>query len=53
MYHFSDLSLTDNDAFNFETDYLNTDVNGDNITDVTDLVLIDNNAINFIRMQRP
>lgn len=49
----SDMSLADNDAFNFATGYLNTDVNGDNIIDAADLVLIENNAFNFISIQRP
>jgi len=49
----SDMSIADNDAFNFLTGYLNTDVNGDNFVDATDLMLIDNNAFNFISVQRP
>jgi len=49
----SDVSMADNDAFNFLTGYLNTDVNGDNIIDATDLAVINNNAFNFIGLQRP
>ncbi|MEO6695068.1 MAG: hypothetical protein ABIY50_08535 [Ignavibacteria bacterium] len=48
-----DLSLADNDAFNFMTGYLITDVNGDNIIDASDLSVIDNNVINFIGLIRP
>ena len=48
-----DLSLADNDAFNFMTGYLNTDVTGDNIVDASDLSIIDNNAVNFIGLIRP
>jgi len=49
----SDVSLTDNDAFNFLSGYLNTDLNGDNIIDASDLVVVDNNSFNFIGLQRP
>ncbi|MBK9229170.1 MAG: hypothetical protein IPL67_19450 [Ignavibacteria bacterium] len=34
----TDLSEIDNDAFNFESGYRVTDVNGDNITDGSDLL---------------
>jgi len=49
----SDLSITDNDAYNFATGYLNSDLNGDNIIDLADLGLVDNNAFNFVSVQRP
>ncbi len=32
-----DISLTDNDVFNFVSGYVNTDVNGDNVVDAADL----------------
>ncbi len=43
-----DAGLTDNDAFNYVSGYVNTDVNGNNVVDVIDLGIIDNNAINFV-----
>jgi len=49
----SDMSLADNDSFNFLNGYLNTDLNGDNIIDGSDLSIVDNNAFNFIMVQRP
>lgn len=48
-----DVGLTDNDAFNFLSGYINTDVNGDNVVDVNDLAIIDNNAFNFVSKVRP
>lgn len=44
----SDVSAIDNDAFNFVTGYVNTDVTGDNVTDASDYALADNNAFNFV-----
>jgi len=44
----SDGSLIDNDAFNFSSGYLPTDVNGDGIIDVSDAVYADNNGFNFV-----
>lgn len=43
-----DLSMADNDSFNFASGYLPTDVNGDKITDVSDITIIENNAVNFV-----
>ena len=40
--------LIDNDAFNFESGYLPTDVNGDGVVDVADAVFADNNGFNFV-----
>ncbi len=44
----SDLSLIDNDVFNFASGYVITDINGDNVTDLADYSLADNNAANFV-----
>lgn len=44
----SDLSAIDNDAFNFVTGYVSTDVTGDNVTDASDYAIADNNAFNFV-----
>ncbi len=48
-----DLSLVDNDAFNFEEGYLATDVTGNNVTDASDLAIADNNAFNYVSLIRP
>ncbi|MBX7041258.1 MAG: hypothetical protein K1X85_00015 [Ignavibacteria bacterium] len=48
-----DISLIDNDAFNFVTGYVNTDLNGDSSVDGTDLAFADNNAFNFVGVVRP
>lgn len=44
----SDLLLIDNDASQFLTGYLITDVNGDRFVDVSDVAIADNNAANFV-----
>jgi len=49
----SDVSMTDNDAFNLLSGYLNTDLNGDNIIDASDLVVVDNNSFNFVMKITP
>lgn len=49
-----DLSLIDNDAFNFVSGIrLSTDLNADDIVDGTDFALVDNNAANFIGVIAP
>ena len=48
-----DLSLIDNDAFNFVTGYVPTDLNCDSIVDGTDAAYADNNAFDFVQVQRP
>lgn len=49
----TDLSLADNDAYNFATGYLITDVNGDYFVDVADISIIDNNAFNVVTKITP
>jgi len=49
----ADNSLIDNDAFNFVSGYVPTDLNGDLSTDGTDATFSDNNAFNFIGVIRP
>ena len=49
----TDLSLIDNDASNFLSGYLVTDLNGDRFTDGSDYLIADNNAYNFISAIRP
>ncbi|MBK6507106.1 MAG: hypothetical protein IPG02_15960 [Ignavibacteria bacterium] len=48
-----DLSLVDNDAYNFSSGYFVTDLNGDDIVDASDLALCDMNASNFVAVVRP
>ncbi|MEO6694236.1 MAG: hypothetical protein ABIY50_01755, partial [Ignavibacteria bacterium] len=49
----TDVSAIDNDAFNFVTGYINTDVTGDNVTDASDYAIADNNAFNFVTKSVP
>ncbi len=49
----ADVSLIDNDAFNFAAGYVNTDLTGDNFVDATDFSLADNNAANFVTAVMP
>ena len=44
----SDLSETDNDAFNSASGYVRTDVTGDNYVDAGDVSIVDNNAYNSV-----
>ncbi|MEO6693938.1 MAG: endonuclease [Ignavibacteria bacterium] len=44
----SDLSAIDNDASNFVSGYVATDLSGDNFVDASDASIADNNASNFI-----
>jgi len=44
----SDLSIIDNDAFNFVTGFVNSDLNGDNFVDASDALIADNNASSFV-----
>jgi D-alanyl-D-alanine carboxypeptidase len=48
-----DLSMIDNDAFNFASGYIMTDVTGDNTVDASDASIADNNAFNFVSRIRP
>lgn len=48
-----DLSIIDNDVFNFSSGYLSTDVSGDDITDAVDAAITDNNVFNFVGRIRP
>ncbi len=48
-----DLSLVDNDVFNFASGYISTDLNGDNNTDAIDISITDNNAFNFVAKITP
>ena len=49
----SDLVNILNDMNDFVTGYFPTDINGNNITDLADLILTNNNSIYFIQIVRP
>ncbi len=49
----SDLSISDNEAFNGASGYVISDVNGDRFVDASDLSLIDNNAARSIMKITP
>ena len=49
----TDISLVDNDAANFTTGYVLTDLTGDQFIDLNDLTIADNNAFNFISVIKP
>lgn len=49
----SDLSLIDNDAFNFSNGYLRTDLDGNRFIDASDAALAENNAANFVTALHP
>jgi subtilisin-like proprotein convertase family protein len=44
----TDLALIDNDAYNFASGYIQTDITGDLATDGSDYAIADNNATNFV-----
>ncbi|MDQ3019082.1 MAG: integrin alpha [Bacteroidota bacterium] len=48
-----DLSMIDNNAYNFISGYVRTDLNGDNFTDLADYTIADNNAFNFVSKVTP
>ncbi len=48
-----DLSVIDNEAFTFESGYIQTDLNGDGFADASDASLGDNNAFNFVSRITP
>ncbi|MEO8211268.1 MAG: PQQ-dependent sugar dehydrogenase [bacterium] len=43
-----DVSLVENDTYNFVLGYKATDLNGDGLVDVSDVTIADNNAYNFV-----
>ena len=49
----SDLIAVYNDAFNFATGYINTDVTGDMIADSDDITIVYNNSLQFVAVIRP
>jgi len=49
----SDASIIDNDAYNFVTGYVVSDVTGDEVTDGSDAAIVYNNAYNFVTKATP
>ncbi|MBK7159818.1 MAG: hypothetical protein IPH77_15105 [Ignavibacteria bacterium] len=49
----SDLSDTDNDAYNSVSGYVSTDVSGDDFVDAADVSIVDNNAFNAVSVVTP
>ncbi len=49
----TDLSAIDNDATNFVSGYVVTDLTGDDFVDGTDFAIADNNAANFVSVVTP
>ena len=49
----SDQSEIDNDVINVTTGYINTDLTGDNIADLSDASIADNNAFDFVTVNKP
>ena len=49
----TDVSTIDNDAQNFVSGYVVTDLTGDDFVDGTDFAIADNNAANFVSVIRP
>ncbi len=44
----SDISLIDNDSFNFASGYIATDLDCNDVVDLSDIAFADNNALNFV-----
>ncbi|MBX7043273.1 MAG: right-handed parallel beta-helix repeat-containing protein [Ignavibacteria bacterium] len=49
----TDVGLITNDASNYLTGYVSSDINGDLFVDGTDFVISDNNAGNYVSLVRP
>jgi len=49
----TDNASIDNDATNFVTGYVNTDLTGDYVVDASDAAIADNNAYNFVTKITP
>ncbi|MDQ3019048.1 MAG: DUF1929 domain-containing protein [Bacteroidota bacterium] len=49
----SDAGTIDNDAFNFVTGYIKTDLTGDELVDVSDEAIVDNNVFTFVGVIKP
>ncbi|MBK8551048.1 MAG: hypothetical protein IPL53_08330 [Ignavibacteria bacterium] len=49
----TDVTLVYNDANNFKTGYVITDLTGNKITDLSDLTLVYNNSVGFVSVAKP
>ena len=48
-----DLTLLSNKSAIFNTGYIIEDLNGDGIVDAIDMIMLDNNAANFVAIKKP
>ena len=53
MVDLTDVLTAFNDASDYLTGYVNTDVNGNNFTDLTDVIICSNNSNKFISKITP
>jgi len=53
LVNLNDLILINNDASQFVTGYVNSDINGDGNSDLTDLIITFNNSRKFVSVIRP
>ena len=49
----TDLSISNNDASNYLTGYLQSDMNGDRITDASDVIVVGNNVYRYVLSVKP
>lgn len=49
----TDVGIIENDAYNFVSGYVVTDLNCDGVVDLVDQAIADNNAYNFVTLIRP
>jgi hypothetical protein len=49
----SDGIIIENDAFNFVTGYVKSDLTGDNFVDASDAAIADNNSFNLVSVIKP
>ncbi|MBK6505935.1 MAG: hypothetical protein IPG02_09750 [Ignavibacteria bacterium] len=45
--------MVDNDAADFESGYVTSDVDGNRFVDGSDAAIVDNNAFNFVSVAKP
>lgn len=49
----TDVTIIDNDAYNFMMGHVVSDLNGDDFVDVSDILIAENNSFNFVSAMRP
>lgn len=53
MVDLADITLVDNDSYNFVTGYVSTDLNGNGGVEALDMNIVDNNAYNYVGSVTP